>query len=117
MLRTPHGYKRALLKLVCALLLFAQHVGLSHAIWHASRDLPAQQQRVGEQRSDAPASREVSRICALDVAFAQVLGGGPLACHSFSVEKPAGHLTSQESYAFVSSEKPSPRSRGPPALS
>jgi hypothetical protein len=117
MSRTSHGRTRALLKLVCALLLFAQQVGLSHAIWHAARDLPAQQQQIKEQRSDSPASREVSRICALDVAFAQVLGGGPLACYTFSAEKPAVHLTTHESHAFVSIEKPSPRSRGPPALS
>jgi hypothetical protein len=106
-----------LLKLACALLLFAQHVGLSHAIWHAAQSVPAQQQRMAEERNDAPASREVSRICALDVAFAQVLGGAPLACHTFSTEKPPAHVTTRDTLAFVSIEKPSPRSRGPPALS
>lgn len=116
MLRTSHGHARALLKLVCALLLFAQHVGLSHAIWHAARDLPAQHQRLEEARGEAPASREVSRICALDVAFAQVLGGGPLACHTFTAEKPPAHTATTHVQTFVSFEKISPRSRGPPPL-
>jgi hypothetical protein len=106
-----------LLKLACALLLFAQHVGLSHAIWHAAQGAPAQQQRMNEQRNDAPASREVSRICALDVAFAQVLGGAPLAWHAFFTEKASPPLTTRATLAIVGIEKPSPRSRGPPALS
>lgn len=115
--RTLHGHTRALLKLVCALLLFAQHVGLSHAIWHASRDLPAQHHGLGEQQSHAPASPDAGKTCALDVAFAQVLGGGPLASHAVPGQSPDVHIATIRTYAFVSFEKPSPRSRGPPALS
>lgn len=115
-LRASNSFKRALLQLACALLLFAQHVGLAHAIWHAAQQLPAQQQRADERRSDRPISREVSRLCALDVAFAQVLGAGPLSCHDFSAEKPTAETPAHVPGAFAAYESLTPRSRGPPSL-
>ena len=117
MLRRSEGLKRAWFVLVCGLLLFAQHVGLSHALWHAVRDLPAHEEHVHYGGTDSPVSGDLSRLCALDAAFAQSLGGGPLACHAFSAEKPSTEITTNQSYSFVSFERPSPRSRGPPALS
>jgi hypothetical protein len=58
----------------------------------------------------------VSRLCALDVAFAQVLGAGPLACHDFSAEKPAAETPAHALPAFAASDSLTPRSRGPPSL-
>jgi hypothetical protein len=114
--RASSGVKRALLQLACAFLLFAQHMGLAHAIWHAAQQMPAQQQRADERRNDRPISREVSRLCALDVAFAQVLGAGPLAGHDFSAEKPTAETPVHALGAFATSETFTPRSRGPPSL-
>jgi hypothetical protein len=105
-----------LLRLVCVLLLFSQHVGLVHAVAHAAHDGSVKQQGV-EQRSDnAPAQGTLSRICALDAALAQVLGGAPSACHAFAAEKPSPELSAGVPCTFVSLEAPAPRSRGPPSL-
>jgi hypothetical protein len=117
MLRKSEGLKRAWFALVCGLLLFAQHVGLSHAIWHAAHALPGHEQQVDRADGGSPVPSELSRLCDLDAVFAQVLAGGPLASHAFSAEKPSTDTTTSESYPFVSFQKPSPRSRGPPALS
>jgi hypothetical protein len=104
-----------LLRLVCALLLFSQHVGLVHAVVHAANHGSAQQ-GVEKRSDDAPAQGKLSRICALDAALSQVLGGAPLACHAFGVEKPAPVLSAGVPGTFVSLEAPAPRSRGPPSL-
>jgi hypothetical protein len=58
---------------MCALLLFAQHTGLAHAVWHATQQLPAQQQRE-EDPPERPSSRQFSSLCALDAALGQVPG-------------------------------------------
>ena len=117
MLRNSKGLKRAWFVLVCGLLVFAQHVGLSHAIWHAAQPLPGHEQQVDLAGSETPVPGDLSRLCALDAAFAQVLGAGPLACLAFSAETPSMRSTAHPAYTFVSFEKPSPRSRGPPSLS
>jgi hypothetical protein len=116
MSRAFDGSRRALLLLACALLLFAQHVGLAHAIWHAGQQLPSQQQRVEENRPDRPASREVSRLCTLDVAFAQVLGAGPLSCLHFTAAQPVVESRGHTASVFLARASLTPRSRGPPSL-
>jgi hypothetical protein len=116
MLQATTRARRAVLQLACALLLFAQHMGIAHAVWHAAHNLPSQQQGLDRDRREAPAPAKASRLCALDAAFAQVLGGGPLACHSFSAEKPPAEASAHVPSAFLSLEAPAPRSRGPPSL-
>ena len=107
--------RRAFLAFACALLLFAQHVGLAHAIWHAAQRAPAEQ-RLEQRTREAPTSREVSRLCALDVAFAQILGGGPPITHGFVAESRAAESWTHAPAAFFSPASFAPRSRGPPAL-
>jgi hypothetical protein len=114
------GVKRALVQLVCALLLLAQHVGLAHAVWHAAQNLPAQGQPArtkAAQPADTPARTpsDVSKLCPLDAAFGQVLGAGPAACLQLHAEKSAAPAPLHASGSFATLDTPTPRSRGPPS--
>ena len=117
MLRTSERLKRAWIVLACGVLLFAQHVGLSHAIWHSAQNAPAHEQQIDHAATHAPASGELSKLCALDAAFAQVLGAGPLSCHPFSSERQRADVGASAPRALLSLDKLTPRSRGPPPLS
>ena len=116
--RAPNGAKRALLQLVCALLLFAQHMGLAHAIWHAAQQRPVHEQRYSGAKDrdyNGPVSRDVSSLCALDAVLGQVLGGAPLACPAFSAEKPLAQAPAHVPAACATADTLTPRSRGPPS--
>ena len=107
--------QRAFLRLVCALLLFAQQAGLVHAVLHAAHQGQAQERRLDE-RSGESSEGQLSRVCALDAALSQVLGGAPLASHSFAPAALSTEISSSACGAFVTLESPAPRSRGPPSL-
>jgi hypothetical protein len=109
--------KRALLGVICAVMLFAQHIALSHAVWHAYQQLPGQKQDASENnRPDRPSSPELSKLCAFDAAFSQVLGGAPPATYSFAADARSTETAAREHCAFAAAELPTPRSRGPPSL-
>jgi hypothetical protein len=107
---------RRLVQLGCIfLLLFAQQVALTHAIWHAH----------GGNSSDVttPVAAHpdhgrpgVSTVCAFDAAFGQVLGavsGGG----SVSVPRVSAPETPLQSFrALASRDFLHPLSRGPPPL-
>ena len=106
---------RALVRLVCVLLLFAQHAGLSHAVWHAAHELAGGI----ETHSDAEhgsGSPEASTQCALDAALGQVLGAAPQAAPVFHLETADAHTAPTIAVFFAALHSPTPRSRGPPAL-
>lgn len=108
------AFTRSTLGLVCALLLFAQQIGLAHAVWHATQQVP-QPQSVAE-RSDAPKLPHASKLCPLDAALGQVLGiAGPTG-FSFDVAEAGEHT--HDAAALVPASVPAPRarSRGPPAV-
>jgi hypothetical protein len=116
--RSSTGLKRALLQLVCALLLVAQHVGLAHAVWHAAQHVPVHRQgphAKAPQPADAPAQSDASKLCPLDAAYGQVLGAGPLACVQFHPHSLAAHAPSHAAGTFATLDIPTPRSRGPPS--
>lgn len=113
--RSSEAFRRVLVRLACVLLLFAQHVGLTHAIWHAAQQTPSKQQRVDEERRDGPSSRDVSKLCVLDALFGQVLGGGPLACHHVPAQTQTAETPAHAQHAFATLEALTPRSRGPPS--
>lgn len=118
-LSVPNSAKRAAIQLVCALLLFAQHIGVTHAIWHAAQQRPLHEQGHGsalDQDYDSPESRDVSNQCALDALFGQVLGGAALAGSAFTAEKPLASVPAHAPAAYAASDTLTPRSRGPPAL-
>ena len=114
-MRPPSRCQRALLLLVCALLLFAQHVGLAHALRHAANALPVQQQALASE-NDASGSREFTTTCALDAVLAQVLGAGPISAYTFSCETPSPDTPRHAAPGVAHFDTPTARSRGPPAL-
>jgi hypothetical protein len=113
----PKKFARAALGIVCALLLFAQQVGLAHSLWHAAQKIPQQAQALQDTGgTNAPASPHASRLCPLDAALGQVLGGAFLSAFSFAVTTTGSHARSSVSAYLASRDSPTPRSRGPPLL-
>jgi hypothetical protein len=114
--RKPDAFARAALGIVCALLLLAQQLGLSHAVWHAAQTLPHDVRVVQKSSGEAPQLPHASKLCPLDAALGQVLGAGPVSAFAL-------HAASAETLAptcapavLASLPGPSPRSRGPPAF-
>ena len=98
---------------MCALLLFAQHVGLTHAVWHAAHSLETVEQSRG---GEAPALPHASKLCGLDALLGQVLGAGPVITFSFDASAVVDDVPSYGAHALASLPAPAPRSRGPPTL-
>jgi hypothetical protein len=117
MTQRPLHAKRALLQLACALLLFAQHLGLAHAVLHAYKHLPTQQQNgVKGERTHGPHAPKLSKLCAFDALFGQVLGAAP-PTSNFSSPRPALAATTEHvPCALIRVEFLAPLSRGPPAF-
>jgi hypothetical protein len=108
---------RAALGFVCALLLFAQQVGLSHAVWHATQQLPQPIQAFQEAGSgNLPSLPHASKLCPLDAALGQVLGAGPIAGFTFDHSPAVAHTPSCTADHPASLHALAPRSRGPPPL-
>jgi hypothetical protein len=109
---------RRLMQLCCILLLlFAQQTALTHALWHAERQLPA----AAGTSSTAHVTHEsggadIALLCAFDVAVGQVLGG--VASSSYTPPQPTA--TSGAPHRLARSSPPSyfpaALSRGPPSL-
>ena len=118
MLRLSPNVTRAVLQLVCALVLFAQHVALAHSVLHAYRHGLAQQELgVQVDRSHRQHAPKVSKLCAFDAMLGQVLG-----CASPPADFSASTQVRSECVAFIghrthSGEFLAPLSRGPPPLS
>lgn len=98
-------------------MLFAQHIAVSHAVWHAHQQIPGQEQDLFESnRPDRPSSPEFSKLCAFDAAFSQVLGAAPPATYNFTADASCTDSIGREHRAIAAAELPQPRSRGPPSL-
>jgi hypothetical protein len=108
---------KSLIRIVCALLLFAQYSALTHAVWHAHHQLPSQQyERLDGAGTHSPYGPGVSSLCALDEAFGQVLGAaaGTLQLHTGAATAGETPLHWQQTLAFQ--QFLAPLSRGPPSL-
>jgi hypothetical protein len=117
MMRQRWHVKRALLQLVCALFLLAQHLGLSHAVLHAYKQLPAQHQNGAQnERRDAPDTPSVSKLCAFDALFGQVLGAAPPTADLCRFGVARGETEAQAVRTLVVFSSFVPLSRGPPAF-
>lgn len=102
---------RRALQLLCAFfLLFAQQSALTHAAWHAVKNAPLEQR-------DAAKSQPQAAACALDGAFAQVLGA--VTAHLFEIVRsaPPRILAIASRNERVTLDLPLARSRGPPVRS
>ena len=109
--------KRALLGIACALLLFAQHLGLAHAVLHAYKQLPSQQQdSVQNERSQGSHAPKFSKLCAFDAVFGQILGAAPPPMHFSALTPASTAAAAQPLNAPVVIEFLAPLSRGPPSF-
>ena len=105
-------FRRVLLQTVlAALLLVAQHVALTHQVWHLhdGKSAPVEQQNNGKKAAH-------SALCEFHVAFAEVLGAvgcdhAPLKVANNTVELSVNHFPPAFSANLVV-----PASRGPPVL-
>ena len=98
-------------------LLFAQQVGLWHAVWHAS-----QESHASHDNGDAPAGTvnhdgdtHQASLCPLDKAFATVLAAldGSQSPHPLEPAPYVAPLAASD--ADCCAPAPEPASRGPPA--
>ena len=122
-MRTRAAIERGLLQLGCIIaLLFAQHVALTHAIWHVHEHLPAQfQADTGythhpNRDSDDGRPSPQSGLCGFHLAFGEVLGGAPGAGLHFVAIDPDVERAAQPLPARLSVEPVPALSRGPPVL-
>jgi hypothetical protein len=107
---------RLLLQLLCVFLLSAQHVALTHAIWHASHDgvtdaLPVSVNKPGESQEG-----ELTALCVFDAVLGQVLGGAAPSEHSLTVDPAIAQAVLHYGGGCTVADLLAPRSRGPPVL-
>jgi hypothetical protein len=105
-----------MLAVVCALLLFAQQVGLWHSVWHAANPHAAQQV-AAPASGDSKSLPHASKLCALDAALGQILGGGAVSGFTFALTDAKHHALDGERSLPASLHALTARSRGPPAVS
>lgn len=104
-----------LLSLLSALLLFAQHVALTHAIWHQS-NAKARSATLVERHSPPSESRQANPLCDFDAMLGQLLAGGAAAsCAAVLAAEGTQPLISEAS-RLAALAPIQPRSRGPPLV-
>ena len=79
--------------------------------WHAAQ-LPQHEQRVADR--ERPFAPELTRLCAFDAAFGQVLGCAPPVAHAVSSHAVVSHYAPRCDCSFNAANTFAPRSRGPP---
>ena len=97
-----------------ALLLFAQHASIVHALWHAHGE--NEQQQSGTHEDERQSQPLEAQLCALDAVFAQVLGGGFGGCNALVVHDTALDPVALGAALSFSQRFLAPLSRGPPTL-
>lgn len=115
MMALPHRSARALILLLCAIVLFAQQAALTHVVWHAAAQ-STHEGNAGASEPDRAPARELASLCAFDAAFAQVLGGGAHGSDPGFTQTAITQVVPYRSRGFVGFEAPTPRSRGPPLI-
>ena len=97
-------------------LLFAQQVGLWHAVWHAGQESHASHDRdhVAAATHDHEDDTHQAALCPLDKAFATVLAALDGSQHSTPLEPPPYVAPLAVTQADCCAPAPEPASRGPP---
>jgi hypothetical protein len=113
MFTLPPRAARALILLLCTLVLGAQQAGLTHVVWHAAAQATQPHGADADERERAP-TRELASLCAFDAAFAQVLGAGGTASDSGFTHAAISGSVVHRDRACLGVEALTPRSRGPP---
>jgi hypothetical protein len=111
----PACSTRTIVRLLCALLLFAQQIALGHALLHAAHVSVEHVERASDDGQQDPNGQKVAGACSFDAVFGQVLGCAPgsqfLGLPIVAVPQALPNRSSPAGGIEV----PTPRSRGPPA--
>ena len=103
-----------------ALLLFAQHGALTHALLHVAHqgeaEVHAAHAHDHEHGGERP-SGEWSADCGFDLLYSEVLGGAPGACHSVATGATSAVLIAAGSETAAGTSAVPYDSRAPPAFS
>lgn len=103
--------KRRLTQFLCVfLLLFAQQVAITHAVWHAHAHPPT-------QHEDQDGASFQGGLCGLHGALSQVLGGVQAAAPHLALARENTGAVVYPVRACIVLELHVPPSRGPPVLS
>ncbi|HZN27271.1 MAG TPA: hypothetical protein VFB75_23795 [Burkholderiales bacterium] len=108
---------RRLLQLCCIfLLLFAQQTALTHALWHAERQLPvgALEHHAAQHTHDS-GDADAAALCAFDAAFGQLLGAALSGHHGLLHASITNERPHRLTFFSVPRYFLAPLSRGPPS--
>lgn len=107
-----------------ALMLFAQHGALTHALTHAARQahgefaqtaVPAHLLTQDKGNGGSP-TKQLTELCAFDLVYSQVLGGVAVTAVDFPVVAAITAVLTQRASARTVAEPPPFLAQGPPAL-
>lgn len=108
-----------------ALLLFAQHGALTHALTHVARQAhggfaqaaaPVDSLAQSHNNAGGPPAKQLTELCAFDLVYSQVLGGVAVTVVDFSVVAATAEILTQRASARMVAEAPPFLAQGPPAL-
>lgn len=127
MTRLLHSALRAkwLRAALIALLLFAQHGALTHALTHVARQahggfaqaaVPVHPLAQGNSHAAGIPAKQLTELCAFDLVYSQVLGGVAVTVVDFPVVAATTAVLTQRASARMGSEPPPFLAQGPPAL-
>lgn len=103
-----------------ALLLFAQHGALNHALLHIAHQGEAAVHAAdahGQVHDDEQPSGEWSANCGFHLLYSEVLGGAPGGCYGITTVAPRAVLIAAGGFATAGTSAVPYDSRAPPALS
>ncbi len=108
-----------------ALLLFAQHGALTHALTHAARQahggfaqaaVPAHLLTQANSNAGGTPAKQLTELCAFDLVYSQVLGGVAVTVVDLPVVAATNEVPIQRTSARTVAEPPPFLAQGPPAL-
>jgi hypothetical protein len=108
-----------------ALLLFAQHGALTHALTHAARQahggfaqaaVPVHPLTQGNSNAGGTPAKQLTELCAFDLVYSQVLGGVAVTVVDFPVVAAITEVLTQRASARIVAEPPPFLAQGPPAF-
>jgi len=102
------------LPLLSALLLFAQQVAATHAVWHQTRGMPIQATAVEKAEKSDDGKQHANPLCSFDAMLGQLLAGGAVAAEARIPAKVDGQAFLREVQHLAALPLVQPRSRGPP---
>lgn len=99
--------------LLSALLLFSQHVAVTHAIWHQAHGASAHAS-VSEAPAHSGDAKHAGELCGFDTLLGQLLAGGAIASGAHVPAADGAHALCSAHPHLLALAVVQPRSRGPP---